>query len=554
MPISVTGTDGHVPVYNPDERWALWRLSDLYMGTVGLNKFVPKVGDWVKDTDTNVDYEVTALNLTSLVPTLREVHDTPTGEFGDVLLGVGPGTQSDTYRCYIDKTPLPYTLAVDARLMVAGTMAVACKIFRGSVLDGTGEVISNFYDNSGNLLGDVIPLEVVVMPGVSNVAVKTVPVCYTTKDLPDGETVTAVFYAADGHVVSKRQLLIENTGFIRSSALGTKYITHISLKSPFLSMSDPQLIQYPLNVPLNGLNLIGVAHYSDGSTIELPVDQTKFQVFGFENFVSTIVGQEFPIVLKYNLSSGEIVYTSEPQPDKFITANYTATTTNEDGAYTVKLFGYPVWQDGILGYKMEWYMYNLDRQAVFHVTPHVSYNANTQVFDGLLYGATQHLSVSVNLKDVNPSFKSFVHTQTIDVVLLGAGTLRTTNWKVGFDPNQNPMFGIGNHADTVYTNVNLSTINLATGAADQDTWLERLYRTAKPLTDPQAELAAPAPTHFALVNAGADVVLPISQWDQTITLNFAYANNSSVFVKFFKRTADNDIQLAIAALPVYQQN
>jgi hypothetical protein len=499
-------------------------------------------------------YRVSALNPLSLIPTLVAVEPTPVGEFGDELLGVGPGTQADTYRVYIDKTTLPYTLAVDARLFVAGTMITSCKIFRGSLLDGNAEVISSVYDGSGTLLGNAVPLELVQMANGVNQAVKTVPVCYTTKDLPDGEPVTAVFYAADGHVVSKRQLLVENTGFIRSAALGTKYITGISLESPFLSLADPKVIRFPLNVPMNGLQLIGVVNYSDGSTLKLPVDGTKFVMFGFENFTSTIVGQTFPLVLKYNLSGGEVVYTSEPQVDKFITEEFEATTINQDGAYTVKLFGFPVWQDAILGYRMDWYLYNLDRQVVYHATPYVQFNANTQVFDGLLYGVNQHLSVSVNLKDVNPTFKDYMHVQTIDVVLLGAGTMRTTNWKIGFEPSQNPMYGIGLHADSVFTNVNLSTLNLTSGKATQDEWLAALYAMAKPLTDPMQEVDPPAPTHFSLVNSGADAVFPIAQWNQTLTLNFAYANSGTVFVKFFKRTADNDIHLGMAALPVYQTN
>lgn len=557
MTTNVVGLDGHSPVYNPEDSWHMWKLAEIYTGQVGFQRYVPKIGDWVKDTDTNVDYEVTLLDPTTLVPTLTEKKAAAVDEFTDVLLGVGPGTQSDTYRLYRDASKTPNTLAVDARLHVAGTMAATCKIFKGSDLTGDAAVISNFYDNAGNLLGNAIPLELVAMDSSSgtNISIKTVPVCYTTQDLSDGELVTAVFFAADGHVVSKRQLLVENTAFIRSSNSSLKYVTGIALKTPFLSPSDPMLVQYPLNVPLEGLQLIGVVNYSDGSSVELPVDGTKFSVFGFERFVSSIVGQQFSIVLKYVLSAGEICYTANAvSNDRFVSEVYKATTLNEDGAYSVKLFGYPVWGGAVSGYQMEWYMYNLDRQAAWHVTPYVSYNANQPVFDGLRYGANQHLSVSVNLKDVNPTFKNYTHTQTLDVVLFGPGTLRTTNWTVGFDPNQSPPYGIGDHADTVFTNANLATVNISCGETDFNAWLNRLYSLTKPLTDPQQELAPPAPTHFSIVLGGQDVVFPIASWNQTIVLNQALTNNGTLFVKFFKRTADNDIQLAIAALPIYQTN
>lgn len=555
MTITVVGNDGHAAVYDPEARWCWWSLKEIYMGNAAENRYVPKVDDFVKDTQTNKTYRVEALDITTLIPTLVEVKDVPVGEFTDVLLGVGPGTQSDTYRVYLDKSVMPHTLAVDARLTVAGSMAVSCKLFLGNTLDGNSEVISNMYDGSGNLLGNSIPLELVQMPNGQNVAIKTVPVCYTTRDLPDGERVTAVFYSADGHVVSKRQMLIENTAFIRSASLGTKYITGISLKSPFLSQGDAKLIQFPLNVPLQGLALTGVVQYSDGSKLELPVDGSKFSIFGFEHFASTVVGQRFPLVLKYQLSAGEICYANNTvSASKFITESYKAVSMNEDGAFTVKLFGFPVWQDAIYGYRMEWYMYNLDRQAAFLVTPYVSFNANSQAFNGLLYGVNQHLSVSLNLKSVNPSFKDYIHVQAVDVVLLGPGTQRTTNWTIGFDPDQDPAYGVANHALSTFTNSSLSTLNVGLEAPNVDAWLDRIYYGVRPLFDSAAELEPPLPTHFVIKGPSSDVVLPLSAWNQTTTLNFALANSSTVFIKFIKRTADNDIQLAIAALPVYQSN
>lgn len=548
----ITGTDGHSPIYDPDARWTTWSLAEIYMGTAGMNRYVPKIKDYVIDLDTNQVYYVYALDPSSFIPTLVEVRDVPTAEFTDVLLGVGPGTQSDTYRIYIDKSVLPYTLAVDARLSVAGTMCKTAKIFRGSLLAGAAEVISAFYDGSGNLLGNAIPLELVASP--DNVSIKTVPVCYTTYDLADGELVTAVFYSDDGHVVSKRQLLVENTGFIRSANTGVKYVSSISLETPFLSSSNPNLIRYPLNVPLEGMNLIGVVNYSDGSALRLPVDGTKFSIFGFQNFVSTVVGQTFPLVLKYQLSDGEVCYGLQVGVDNFVSESYQATTIAMDGAYTVKLFGWPTWIDSVNGYRMDWYLYNLDRDVIYHATPYVSFNPNTPAFNPTAYGVNQHLSVSLNLQNLNGAYKSYIHTQALDVVLAGPGTQRTTNWTIGYEPNQTPPYGLHLFAKSWFTNSNVSQLQIDSGFATQADWLAGLYRAAKPLTDPTVELAAPEPTHFAIITGGVDAELPIAQWNSLIALDMAFPDSGTVVVKFFKRTADNDIQLGQAALPVYQQN
>ena len=85
---------------------------------------------------------------------------------------------------------------------------------------------------------------------------------------------------------------------------------HSLLRTPFLSSSDPTLIQFPINVILSDLNLMGIVRYSDGTCAMLPVDNTKFQILGFNAFVSTIVGQSFDVVLKYNLSPDEAVFSA----------------------------------------------------------------------------------------------------------------------------------------------------------------------------------------------------------------------------------------------------
>ncbi len=522
----------------------------------GLNKYVPKVNDYVTNPVTHEQVQVALIDPTTLIPTFRNITPVPSGAFSDndILLGVGPGTPSDTYRVYIDQSVMPHTLAVDARLFVGGSMVSTCKLFRGSELTGNQEVVSAFYDQSGTLLGQSIPLELVQMDGSSeNLSIRTVPVCHTSFNLPDGEIVTAVFYSDTGHVVSKRQLLVENTAFIRTANAATKYVTGIRLESPFLSLSDPKLLQIPMNVPLNGLTLMGVVTYSDGTSLRMPVDGTKFNLFGFESFVATIPGQKFGLVLRYNVSPGEVAY-SPGAGGAFMTETYKATVTAVEGAYSVKVFGYPVWVDSVNGYRMEWFMYNLDRQAVYRVTPWVTFNIGSQIFNPLGYGVQQRLSIVLNLKDVNGTFKDYRHVQTIDIALNGPGTTRTTNWTIAFDPGQNPAFGTNNFAATVFTNQNYSTVNVGCGAVTQAEWLERLYYNTKPLVDEAREVLPPMPNFFKLIVGSQELEFPISQWNTTQVLNTVLSNSGTLFIKFIKRTADNDIQLAVAGIPIYQAN
>ncbi len=562
LPLStagITGTDGKTPIFNPSNLWKQWNITEIYTGTTGANKYIPNVNDYAVDTDTNELFKCTAIDPVTMIPTMQPVTTVSEGAFSttDLLLGVGPGTQSDTFRAYIDQSVMPHVLAVDARLHVAGSAASYAKIFIGSQLNNTAQVISAFYDQSGHLLGQAIPLELVASTTINNIAIKTVPVCYTSQNVPDGEILTAVFYDTGDNVVSKRQLLAENTGFIRTSDSSLKYITSISLKSPFLSNSDPLLLQYPLNVPVDGLSLIGVVSYSDGSTIELPVDGTKFSIMGLQDYISTVSGQPMPLVLKYTLSPNEIVYSATVvNNSRFMTLAMKGQTLNAVGAYSLKLFGYPVWVPATNSYTLHWFMYNLDRQVVYDVTPYVNINnGGTTPFNPTAYGIVQNLIVSLNLAQVNGTFNSYNFVQAIAITLAQPGSTKVpTAWTVGFSPNQNPPFGVGNCARSTYIQQNLTSVDVTCGQTTQANWINQLYTLSEPLFDPVAESAPPGPNMFSLLYQGQEFQYTIDQWDVVQTIGVGLVDTDTLFIKFFLRTPTGDIQLAIAGIPIFQTN
>lgn len=553
IPSGATGTDGFVPVWNPNGRWAIWNINEVYFGGPGAGRYVPNVKDLVLDVDFWTWYEVLAIDPSTFVPDLKKLAaQQASGEFTkiDLLLGVGPGTQSDTYRVYLDTSVVPHALTVDQRLEVAGSMTTYCRIFKGEDLSNPANIISGMYDASGNFLGPNIPLELKAMDG--NVTLKTVPTCYTSEALPDGEVVTAIFYSATGHVVSKRQLLIENTAFIRAADASVRYVIDISLKSPFLSKADPNLIQYPINVPLKSMNLIGVVHYSDGSTLEMPVDNTKFSIFGFDTFVATVIGQQFDAVLKYALSPNEACYGALNTGQKFVARTYKLQTLKADGAYTVKLFGYPMWVDGLTGYRMEWFLYNLDRTIAQRVTPYVKFEPNYPAFQPLHYGVQQSLHVAVNLKDVNPAYASYRHSQIVDVTLFGPADTAGTPFTVGFEPNQTPQYGVNDQFVFEFVNQNLKYLKVDLGIDDQTEWLRRLYLDSKPLVNPYTETHPLDPNYFAVIIGTQRVEHKLEEWQAVINAGSDLYPGASVFIEFFKRTPTNDIQLAVAGVSARQ--
>jgi hypothetical protein len=154
-----------------------------------------------------------------------------------------------------------------------------CKVFLGADTSAAGEVISKVYDASGNYISDAVPLEMVEEDSHTNYAVKIVPRFHVTRQFPNAEKITAVFYADDGHVVSKRQLLIENTDIIQDVQQGKRYIQDIAVRSIWLSPTEADVFKYPLNIPMDAMNMTGVVIYSDGE-VEYPIDGGKFRMDG----------------------------------------------------------------------------------------------------------------------------------------------------------------------------------------------------------------------------------------------------------------------------------
>jgi hypothetical protein len=542
-------------IIDQNRGYRMWHISELYFpdGT-GNGAYVPNVNDMVLDWNQGF-FRVTAVDYTTGESTLSKWNPPAESEAvsdQDILLGAGPGRQAESFRAYLDVSVMPHRLALDSRLHIYGSNAKYYKVFKGTDLSPAGEIISAFYNASGTFLGENVPLELVVMPDATNVAVKTPAVGYTLRSLSDGEVVTVVVYDDAGNVSSSAKLLVKNTAYMRTTDASLKYVTAIRLKTPFLSKSDPKLIEYPINMPVQNLNLMGEVQYSDGSKLEMPVDGTKFSVYGLDNFVASIQGQTLPVVLTYKLSAGEYAYINEPSPDKHIAENYRATTLKADGAYSVKLYSYPVWQDQINGYRLEHFLYNLNREEVYNVTGLVQLASGSPAFNPTDYGVNQKLTLAINLNQVNPKFSAFRHTQTIDISLLTEGTLNgQDNWTIGFSPGQTPRYGVGLEAIATFVDVTNWRLDLTCGCTTKAEWLEKVYAATQPLIDPSSEAIAPEPNFFVLVSGNQRIELPIDQWGTLVTVTAAPAEGKNVYIEFLRRGQVTDWQLSKAALVVH---
>jgi len=327
--IGIVGLDGYTPVYQPDGRWAIWSIHEIYMGDIGENRVIPKVSDYVVEPETGSTYIVSTLNNITYIPTLSPINLQNTVSTDYLISSTG-----DNYRIYYDKSVVPYTLAVDGLLRVYSSTASYARIYQGSFIDPT-KIISRRYDNNGNFIGDNIPLVLVAYNSHDNYAIKSIPTCNTLQELQDGEGCIVVVFDNAGKVLAKVSCILEETTFVAQAYAEQKYITQIFMKSPFISVSQQNEINYPVNLPIISFNPIGVVQYNDASQVEFPVDGDKFRLYGLDQFVSTIIGHRVPLVLSYRMDPTEAALASVDSDNYYVTRPYSLIVTNANTSYNV---------------------------------------------------------------------------------------------------------------------------------------------------------------------------------------------------------------------------
>lgn len=553
-----------VPIGDPNRGHRRWLKSEIYTGPTGTGVYVPNVDDEVWDWAAGL-WRVVAVNLSTGLSQLSQYVAPNQGEElseEDILLGVGPGYQSESYRVYLDTSVVPHVLAIDSRLRVYGTTVTSIKVFWGTDIGDESKVISAMYDQGGTLMGENIPLELVQMPnnpqsGVPsaiNYAVKTPMVGHTNQKLADNEVVTVVMYDDVGNVTSTAKLLIMNTAFIRTTDASKLFITSVHLDSPFISEGDDSLLKFAINMPVEALNARGVVTYSDGSRKVMPVDGTKFNLYGIQNFIASIVGQKIPLVLSYRLSPEEYVYGASANDGRQLSVPYWATTTRFEGTWSVKLFCFPQWIDAVVGYRLRWFLFNLDRSQYFDVSDLVTFGVNSNPFDPTSYGPIQRVDVGVNMNDIDSSYTNWRHSQRVGIALLTPGNSISNGWNIEYSSGQTEPYGRGLRAITKFVNVNNWKLKIDCGQTLQATWLQKVFYNAEPLINTQSETRAPEPNHFVLMIGGSEYTFPIDRWNTELLVPKVPATGEPLFIRFIRRLPENDLQLGIGGMITLQED
>lgn len=543
-----------VPIPNPNRPFTIFRIEQLYTGPLGHGQEVPNIDDLIVDYSLGIFRRCIAVDYTNFTWALETFNPVQVYNETATIGGMAPSV-SDTYRIYIDTTKHPYTMRIDGRLEVGGSDLTCVKVFRGSDYSAAGTVISAYIKN-GVLISESIPLELVKTEMYANKAVKVAVAGSCKQTVDNGERLTVVVYSDVDEVAVVAVCNAVVTNMAMASTSPAKQILDVRLKSPFLAPGDDKLLQLYINMPLDDMQITGEIVYNDG-TVPITIDGTRMRLDGLRNsgaqdtyYISSQAGQEIDLLLTYRIGSNE-TYIGSDVIDGVICRPYRATTLPVDGAYSLKMFVVPTWQDSARGYKLRYFIYDLDRGNVFEATSYVTLAVNSAAFDPILYGVKQHLAMCVDVGKVSNFYKSHIHPQSFAITLMGPATDKVDNFRIEYTPTK-PQYGEGVYAKFHYDNVTYWMLDIRCGCASKAEWLAKLYDKVYPLYDPRSEAAPPVPTHMEIVTRTKSYLLTVDQWVSPFHVDYQLIEGETVMIKWIRRTGAESLQLGMSPLIAHQ--
>jgi len=471
----------------------------------------------------------------------------------DWIFGIRGGPMIGEALLAVDFSVRPNVARVDATIMRPG--ANYALLYLGNA-PNEGKIISAVYDQGLVMQTNKIPTPLAEIVDRTNLEIKTTgPFSVTENEeaLPNGKQCFLAFYDVDGNFIPPGQLVrVQHSAYMKDHRVGIKYIDSIRLLTPWFSnANNPDKVMVPINVNLLSLELRAEVLYSDGSSSgPLAVNGTKFSIEGLQEHRPTYPGQTSQVVLVYKLAANEQFYVARPGNPEFERAIYTFEAAAKEGAYSPRLFTYPQWDSTINGYRLQHFLYDLDRKTFVDVSAKVKINSQSPAWRPSTYGVAQSMIFNINLRDVSIDYESVTFIQYTEITLLRDLNTAGRKFEVSFVFDK-PTYQGAELKIKVNDGAN-TKVSLTNAMASQSAWLNLLYWGIYPSFDSFNEDKAPTPTHFYLMHEdGRKWMYPLSDWNKDLALPISVQTGKTWFVVWVKRdSAGNEIQLANTGVSV----
>lgn len=453
----------------------------------------------------------------------------------------------------IDFSVRPAVARVDANAVAPN--AAYAMLYKGSIIGTKGEIISATYSNQ-DMVNNQIGVSPVVYDNLQNNVVmgcNSFSVTLNEAALPNGTRCMLVFYDQAGNPIPPAYpVVVQHCAYLRDHQLDVRYITSIELLAPwFTNSTKPNTMFIPVNLPLSSVEFRALVRYSDGTTLEQPVNSFNgdngFRLDGINQYKPTTPGQiSDAVVLTYFFSEGEQASIAQPGAPRHMSNVYEIVAVPAQGAYSPRIYTYPYW-DSAVGYKLQHWLTDLDRKYCRNVTDKVTLNETSPVFQGRLYGQEQPMVFNLNMRDVSVIYEPWAFIQYSTITLFNPPSAVGRKWNVRHDYNSP---GFPNMVIEFWTQVGGGNPGRFAGYSTVDEFLKAGYWSFDPMYDPRAEVKAPTPTHFDLVREDGTFTsaIPIAAFNQLPISSLALSTGTTLYIRWVLREADgNELQLGVSA-------
>lgn len=535
-------------IYDPDKH----PIDDLHRYVVPQeNELVFDVIGGIIYRVTHVDWQAT-LKSTLAIWKLLNDNSNETDE-QDWIFGVRGGPGLGEALLSIDYSVRPNTARIDTTIMRPG--ASYAKLYMGNDVGINGKVISAQYNGVGTMISDRVPVRLAEIIERSNLNIMTTSAFSVTENeqvLSNGTRCTLVFYDEGGEFIPPAQpVMVQHSSYMKDHQIGVKYVTEVELLSPwFTNTINPERLLVPININLTAVELRGVVHYSDGTGKVLPVNGTKFVMHGLQEYRPKFPGQTADVVLTYKLDESEQHYLANPGAPDHKSRKYTFEASVPLGAYSPKLYTYPQWDAGIKGYRLQHFLYDLNRETLIDVSNLVTFNDQSPIYRPDSYSIAQNLIFNINLKDVSPANESVIFVQHTEIVLLRDKNMEGSKFEVNYSYGQ-PTYR-SKFFESYNPSGDISRFSIKNGFDALEEWLEGLYYAVYPSFDRYNEAYPPVPTHYDIMHEdGRRWRFPIATWEMENDINLRFEDGSTVYINWVYREPNGDeLQLATTGITV----
>lgn len=558
---AVAGTN--MSVLNTGERKALHYIENIYdpdkHPPEDLTKYtVPQENELIFDVENglihraaHVDYQGGTLKTTMVPWRLQNIDEGTTTE-QDWIFGVRGGPMLGEALLSVDFSVRPNVARVDSTIMRPG--AAYALLYRGNNIGDAAGIISAQYDASANMVKNEVPCQLAEIVDRTNLMIMTTgpfSVTDNAEGLPDGSRATLVFFDQGGNFIPPAQpVMVQHSAYMRDHRIGVRYVTSVELISPWFSKtSDPNRMIVPINMNLLAIEFRAVVHYSDGQSEPLAVNSSKWKLHGLREYRPKWPGQTGEVTLTYELSADEQLYIADPGSPNHKSQTYVIEAGNVQGAYSPKIYTYPQWDPAIIGYRLQHFLYDIDRRTWIDVTDKVTLNDQSVIYRPNSYGVAQTLIFNLNLRDVAPTYESVVFIQYTEIVLLKDINGPGSRWSVSYVSNK-PTYVA--KPVVVKNNGAFTTFKIQAGFERFEEWIAGMYDSVYPSFDSWNEDKPPAPTHFDFMHEdGRRWRFPVSAWDKDNAINISLQKGKTWYINWINRDASGiELQLASTGVTV----